>query len=249
MSCGCSTPTGCNPCTSALTSEESVASQLANLTYSLFGQVTKTVVNGRAVWTAPCDAETGGLACNPRLDDEGFICYITRLLGDIGIFYAGVYDANLTYCANSLVVHNDIGYVSLQNVPINTAPNVSPLYWQKMLEGVQGPQGNQGPPGAPGSGVPGNFAIRTITGDESITGADDVIFCETMAAQIAITIPEMSTLLSGKFFQFWTDGSEDVVLTPSGADTINGAATYTIPSIANVSVELQANGDGDWKIV
>ena len=60
---------------------ESLASKLGNFTSSFFGVVTKTDVDGKVVWTLPCDLETG-LASNPRGFGEGVACYFFRLLYD-----------------------------------------------------------------------------------------------------------------------------------------------------------------------
>lgn len=59
--------------------EESRASMIENLILNLFGKVTKTVTNGRGIWSTPCDVNdgVGGFA---RADNEGLVCYILRIL-------------------------------------------------------------------------------------------------------------------------------------------------------------------------
>jgi hypothetical protein len=47
MSCGCDN----DPCNQILNENESVASQLGNLTTSLLGVITKTISKGRAIWS------------------------------------------------------------------------------------------------------------------------------------------------------------------------------------------------------
>jgi len=60
-------------------SPESVPSLISNLVNALYGEITKSVENGRVVWNVPCDpnntAEIDGF---PRLPDEGLLCYIIR---------------------------------------------------------------------------------------------------------------------------------------------------------------------------
>lgn len=60
-------------------SPESVPSLISNLVNALYGEITKSVEDGRVVWNVPCDpnnsAEIDGF---PRLPDEGLLCYIIR---------------------------------------------------------------------------------------------------------------------------------------------------------------------------
>ncbi len=60
-------------------SPESVPSLISNLVNALYGEITKSVENGRVVWNVPCDpnntAEIDGFQ---RLPDEGLLCYILR---------------------------------------------------------------------------------------------------------------------------------------------------------------------------
>ena len=61
-------------------SPESVPSLISNLVNALYGEITKSVVDGRVVWNIPCDpssdpAEISGF---PRLPGEGLLCYIIR---------------------------------------------------------------------------------------------------------------------------------------------------------------------------
>jgi len=80
MSCGCEQPDP-NPCDPAITSPESVSSQLTNLTSQLFGSVTKTIVNGRFVWSQPCAASLPFDIYGVTPDvGEGMLCYIIRAL-------------------------------------------------------------------------------------------------------------------------------------------------------------------------
>jgi alpha-tubulin suppressor-like RCC1 family protein len=71
-------------------SPESVPSLIDNLVTALYGAfynpqtgqgyVTKSVVNGRVVWTSACDPNnTAEIAGVPRNDGEGLLCYIIRI--------------------------------------------------------------------------------------------------------------------------------------------------------------------------
>lgn len=82
MSC-CNNDTYPNVCRQDIpypqVSPESVPSLISNLVNALYGEITKSVVDGRVVWDIPCDpnntAEIDGF---PRLPDEGLLCYIIR---------------------------------------------------------------------------------------------------------------------------------------------------------------------------
>lgn len=83
MSCNCNNSTYSNTCCPDTpypqVSPESVPSLISNLVNALYGEITKSVVDGRVVWNVPCDpnntAEIDGF---PRLPDEGLLCYIIR---------------------------------------------------------------------------------------------------------------------------------------------------------------------------
>ena len=87
MSCNCSNTTcpDCNPCTPACPTEsaacETLPSALENFILQFFGSITRTVVNGRVVWSLPCNLEEG-LENNPRGASEGLACYFLRLFED-----------------------------------------------------------------------------------------------------------------------------------------------------------------------
>lgn len=87
MSC-CNNDTYPNVCRQDIpypqVSPESVPSLISNLVNALYGEITKSVVDGRVVWNVPCDpnntAEIDGF---PRLPDEGLLCYIIRYFDTI----------------------------------------------------------------------------------------------------------------------------------------------------------------------
>jgi len=62
-------------------SQESVPSQIDNLTNALYGAITKTVQNGRVIWNIPCDPTlSSSINGIPRNTNEGLLCYIIRAL-------------------------------------------------------------------------------------------------------------------------------------------------------------------------
>ena len=93
MSCGCNdSPFGYSPYGNLClpdtpypsTSPESVSSLISNLTYSLYGQITKSVVNGKVAWTIPCDPNnSASLVAIPRQTGEGLLCYMMRVFNYI----------------------------------------------------------------------------------------------------------------------------------------------------------------------
>lgn len=75
----------CSPCSytgAADPANETLPSSLSNFIADFYGSLTKTTVNGRVVWTLPCDLDTG-LESNPRETGEGLACYFVRLIEDL----------------------------------------------------------------------------------------------------------------------------------------------------------------------
>jgi hypothetical protein len=84
MSCGCNnTSTACPEVPYPTISSESVPSLIDNLIYALYGTINKSIVNGRVVWDIPCDPNnTTEIFDQPRLTNEGLMCYFIRLSND-----------------------------------------------------------------------------------------------------------------------------------------------------------------------
>lgn len=87
MSCNCNNSTYSSTCCPEVPypsiSSESVPSLIDNLVYALYGTINKTIVNGRVVWDVPCDPNnTTEIFDQPRLPDEGLMCYFIRLAND-----------------------------------------------------------------------------------------------------------------------------------------------------------------------
>jgi len=66
-------------------SPESVPSLISNLVNALYGEITKSVVDGRVVWNIPCDPadDPATIVDFPRLPGEGLLCYIIRYFDDL----------------------------------------------------------------------------------------------------------------------------------------------------------------------
>ena len=85
MSCGCSnsTSTACPEVPYPSISAESVPSLISNLVYALYGQINKSVVNGRVIWDIPCDPNNTAEVDNiPREEGEGLLCYLIRVFNN-----------------------------------------------------------------------------------------------------------------------------------------------------------------------
>lgn len=75
-----------NPCGVTATNTpqcESLPSQIQNFTDQFFGQVIKTEIDGKVVWSLPCSLDVG-LPDNPRAAGEGLACYFLRMF-QVGI--------------------------------------------------------------------------------------------------------------------------------------------------------------------
>lgn len=236
----------CSPCSQVLTSE-GLASQISNLTESLFGEFTKTIVNGRAVWSAQCSPNTTGLACYPKGADEGFICYLLRLMAEIGLFNGGVHNAALAYCKNTLVGSGASFYVSIQAVPAGIAIS-NAAYWLLILTAPAGATGPQGPPGASGSGSATNYAVQTATVDVTLTNSGAVVLCKPAAGVIVINLPAIASVDAGKWYKIWTEGAFAATVTPNGAETIDNGSPSVVLTVPKDSIEIVADGT-DWKVL
>jgi hypothetical protein len=248
-SCGNNECSGsCNPCKQTF-NNESLASSLQNLILQLFGTFTETTVNGRSVWSALCSAETAGIPCFPKSEDEGFVCYFIRILGEIGLFAGGDYNGSLSYCKNTIVASGSSLYVALQTVPVGIAPG-NTSYWQLLLTAPAGAAGPQGPSGTSGGGSAVNYATRTTAVTVTLGDTDAILFCEPSGA-MAVNLPLISGALAGKWFEIWTNGASNVTITPNGTDKINFNNTLVstlVLGAAGSSIKLVSNNAGEWRI-
>lgn len=242
-SCGSPTPCGCDPCAPALITTESLTSEITNLITTLLGTFTKTIVNGRAVWSAVCSPNSSGLSCFPLNAGEGLICYFLRILTQIGLFSPSLWNIGNSYCKNTLVASGASLYVSIQDVPAGIAIT-NAAYWMLLITAPAGPQG---PPGASGAGSATNYATQVATGNVTLTNTGAVVFCEP-AGPMTVNLPAIASVDTGKWYKIWTNGAFNVTIDPNGAETINGAATFALNTV-NEAIEIVAKpGSTDWRI-
>ena len=148
MSCNCNSSTYSSTCCPEVPypsiSSESVPSLIDNLVYALYGTINKSIVNGRVVWDIPCDPNnTVEIFNQPRLTDEGLMCYFIRLANN-GTFIGATGPVGAT---------GPIGATGLIGA---TGPS----------GGATGPTGPTGATGATGVLPPSNFGnIWSYIGD------------------------------------------------------------------------------------
>lgn len=147
MSCNCNSSTYSSTCCPEVPypqiSSESVPSLIDNLVYALYGVINKSIVNGRVIWDIPCDPNnTTEIFDQPRLTDEGLMCYFIRLAND-GTFMGATGPVGAT------------GYIGLDGSTGST--------------GATGPIGATGPSGG-ATGATGISGIDGATGATGATG-------------------------------------------------------------------------------
>jgi hypothetical protein len=132
-------------------SSESVPSLIDNLVFALYGTINKSIVNGRVVWDIPCDPNnTTEIFDQPRLTDEGLMCYFIRLAND-GTFMGATGPVGST---------GPIGATGSAG-PAGGATGATGL------TGATGPSG--GPTGA--TGITGSTGATGLSGVNGSTGA------------------------------------------------------------------------------
>ena len=191
MSCNCNSSTYSSTCCPEVPypsiSSESVPSLIDNLVYALYGTINKTIVNGRVVWDVPCDPNnTTEIFDQPRLTDEGLMCYFIRLAND-GTFMGATGPVGAT------------GFGATGSTgPIGaTGPSGGPTG----ATGATGPTGPQGATGIGGGGATGAgtdaifwendqivTASYTITTNKNAMTAGPI----TVNAGVTVTVPSGS---------------------------------------------------------
>jgi len=91
-----------------------------------------------------------------------------------------------------------------------------------------------------------NFYSRTITSSATATVDDDFIMCNTNSASITVTLPAIADGAVSHPLIIKRNGTNTVVIDGSAAETVDGAATYTI-SVNKRSVQLNSDGT-NWQI-
>ena len=120
-------------------SQESVPSQIDNLTNALYGAITKTVQNNRVIWNIPCDpnlsSSINGIARNTN---EGLLCYIIRALNvpqiylNSGSNYVQIRALNVP----QIYLNSGSNYVQI-NIPDNEGTLLN-AFWQEIDVCVDG---------------------------------------------------------------------------------------------------------------
>lgn len=110
-----------------------------------------------------------------------------------------------------------------------------------------------------GSGAPAStlellgslgFTSRTITVSGNATETDGIVILDTTGGNVDLTLPALSGRLYRSIWVYKSVNANIGRLLPSGADTIEGAANYTIAGAGAKGWALaHAQGAADWKIV
>jgi len=91
-------------------------------------------------------------------------------------------------------------------------------------------------------------AYRSVTATGNVVSGDYLIVADAAGGAITMTLPP-AALVPGRIYTFKriNSGANAVVIDPSGAETIDGAATYTLSAQWN-SVTIMNNGIA-WFII
>lgn len=228
-------PPKCDP------AKEPLQSALANFILEFFGSVTKSCVNGKVVWTLPCDLASG-IACYPRLPGEGVACYIMRLFELFGLVASGTWSDTTQYCKNAFVTYNGSGYVALQST-LGNQPDTSPTYWLLYVA-----QGAPGPVGGSPLTTKGDVFVYGVTDSRLPVGLDGqgIVADSTQVLGLKWGSPSSSDTASnlgagngvfaskvGNDFQFKSIvGGSNVTITPSGTTL---TITVSFPTFASLA--------------
>lgn len=91
-------------------------------------------------------------------------------------------------------------------------------------------------------------AYRSVTTSGNVVSGDYLIIADAAGGAITMTLPQ-AALVPGRIYVFKriNSGANAVIVDPSGAETIDGAATYTLSAQWN-SVTIMSNGTA-WFII
>ena len=195
MSCGCNNSTYSNTCCPEVPypqiSSESVPSLIDNLVFALYGTINKSIVNGRVVWDIPCDPNnTTEIFDQPRLTDEGLMCYFIRLAND-GTFMG----------ATGPVGATGFGATGATGTQGATGPSggATGATGASGINGINGATGATGPSGGGGATGAGTDAIfwendQNVTANYTITTNKNAMSAGpiTVNAGVIVTIPSGS---------------------------------------------------------
>ena len=162
-------------------SQESVPSLIDNLTKSLYGTITKSVVNRRVVWNVPCDPNQSATVFGiPRNPGEGLMCYFLRALQASSIVGAtGFKGATGIQGATGLTGATGLGATGFTGATGATG--------QTGLQGATGLSGATGVIGATGAtgqtGLQGATGLSGATGTTGATGLSGATGAGSTGAQ------------------------------------------------------------------
>lgn len=211
MSCNCNSSTYSSTCCPEVPypsiSSESVPSLIDNLVFALYGTINKTIVNGRVVWDVPCDPNnTTEIFDQPRLTDEGLMCYFIRLAND-GTFMGATGPVGAT------------GFGSTGATGLTGATGVAGPAGG--ATGATGPEGATGPSGGPtgatgltgSTGATGPMGATGVSGGGATGSGTDAIFWENdQIVTASYTITTNKNAMT------------------AGPITVNAGVSVTIPS-------------------
>lgn len=204
MSCGCSnsTSTACPEVPYPTISPESVPSLIGNLVYALYGTIEKSVSSGRVIWNIPCDPNnTTEIFDQPRLADEGLMCYFIRLAND-GTFMGATGPVGATGFTGSTGI-GSTGATGPQG-PSGPAGGATGATGPTGATGVAGPTGatGLGATGATGIGIKGGGTDEVFWENDQVVTTNYTITTNknaftagpiTVNAGVVVTVPSSST--------------------------------------------------------
>jgi hypothetical protein len=232
--CGCLGGNGAYPVCHDATSQETVASWLNNLTTNLFGAVTKTYsATGAVVWTVGCNPFNGGISNFPINQGEGYLCYIMRVMSNLGWLFTGTYNGALAYGQQNVVIYGNSLYISSQPVPAGTFPT-NAAFWTLLMTAPPGPPGPAGPSSTPAR------TVRLTTVSTAAGNTDDLIYC-TPAGAITVTLAAYGSYTAGKYFTIENNSAFNVTVATTGSDTIltgsgSSVSSVVVPSYSSLTV-------------
>ena len=91
-------------------------------------------------------------------------------------------------------------------------------------------------------------AYRSVTATGNVVSGDYLLVCDATAGAITMALPS-AALVPGRIYVFKriNSGANAVIVDPSGAETIDGAATHTLSAQWN-SVTIMSDGTA-WFII
>ena len=91
-------------------------------------------------------------------------------------------------------------------------------------------------------------AYRSVTATGNVVSGDYLLICDATAGAITMTLPP-AALVPGRIYAFKrvNSGANAVIVDPSGAETIDGAATHTLTPQWN-ALTIMSNGVAWFKL-